>query len=74
LAGHAPANQVKRLKLEVKRSVDVEVAPVQVIPRGTSKPLTATQRIWLRRRQAVAGDRAPESRSPHWPMLAQGRR
>ena len=38
LAGHAPANRVKRLKLEVRRSVDVEVAPVRVIPRGKASP------------------------------------
>ena len=35
------------------RGVDAEVAPVQVIHRGKSKTLTAAQRIWLRRRQAV---------------------
>ena len=35
------------------RGVDRELAPVQVIHRGKSKSLTAAQRGWLRRRQAV---------------------
>jgi IS5 family transposase len=35
------------------RGVDAEVAPVQLIHRGKCKTLTATQRAWLRRRQAV---------------------
>jgi transposase, IS5 family len=35
------------------RGVDDEVAPVQVIHRGKNKSLTATQRRWLKRRQAI---------------------
>lgn len=35
------------------RGVDSQVAPVTVIHRGKSKRLTAVQRRWLRRRQAV---------------------
>jgi IS5 family transposase len=35
------------------RGVDDEVAPVQVIHRGKAKTLTAQQKAWLRRRQAI---------------------
>ena len=35
------------------RGVDQEIAPVQVIHRGKAKSLTATQRAWLRHRQAI---------------------
>jgi IS5 family transposase len=35
------------------RGVDQELAPVQVIHRGKNKSLTAVQRGWLRRRQAI---------------------
>jgi transposase, IS5 family len=35
------------------RGSDADVAPVQVIHRGKSKTLTAQQKAWLRRRQAV---------------------
>lgn len=35
------------------RGVDTEVAPVQIIHRGKYKSLTAAQRRWLKRRQAV---------------------
>jgi IS5 family transposase len=35
------------------RGVDADIAPMQLIHRGKSKSLTATQRAWLRRRQAV---------------------
>jgi len=35
------------------RGVDADIAPVQLIHRGKSKTLTAAQRTWLRRRQAV---------------------
>ena len=35
------------------RGVDHDVAPVQVIHRGKSKTLTAIQRRWLKRRQAI---------------------
>lgn len=35
------------------RGVDAEVAPVQVIHRGKHKSLSATQRRWLKRRQAI---------------------
>ncbi|MGH9887132.1 MAG: IS5 family transposase, partial [bacterium] len=35
------------------RGVDAEVAPVQLIHRGKYKTLTAQQRRWLKRRQAV---------------------
>ena len=35
------------------RGVDREVAPVQVIHRGKYKTLTAVQRRWLKRRQAI---------------------
>ena len=35
------------------RGVDAQVAPVQVIHRGKNKTLTAQQRTWLKRRQAI---------------------
>lgn len=35
------------------RGVDAAVAPVQVIHRGKGKSLTAVQRTWLKRRQAI---------------------
>ena len=35
------------------RGVDAEVAPVELIHRGKGKSLTAAQRRWLKRRQAV---------------------
>lgn len=35
------------------RGVDADVAPVQVIHRGKAKTLSAQQKAWLRRRQAV---------------------
>ena len=35
------------------RGVDADIAPVQLVHRGKSKTLTARQRAWLRRRQAV---------------------
>lgn len=35
------------------RGVDHEVAPIEVIHRGKSKSLTAQQRRWLKRRQAI---------------------
>ena len=35
------------------RGVDASVPPVQVIHRGKSKTLTAQQRTWLKRRQAI---------------------
>ena len=35
------------------RGIDQEVAPVQVIHRGKYKTLTALQRRWLKRRQAI---------------------
>jgi hypothetical protein len=45
VAGYAHAKQSKRLMREVRRSVDVEVVPVQVVQRVISKPLAAAQRI-----------------------------
>jgi len=35
------------------RGVDVEVSSVNLIHRGKHKPLTSTQRRWLKRRQAI---------------------
>ncbi len=35
------------------RGVDAQIAPVQLVHRGRSKTLSAAQRAWLRRRQAV---------------------
>ena len=35
------------------RGVDADIAPVQIVHRGTSKALANAQRAWLRRRQAL---------------------
>jgi IS5 family transposase len=35
------------------RGVDQEIAPVELIHRGKSKSLSAEQKRWLRRRQAI---------------------
>jgi IS5 family transposase len=35
------------------RGVDADVAPVQVVHRGKSRTLSAPQRRWLKRRQAI---------------------
>ena len=66
--GHTLANQIEQTTillqdLDVKpktavvdlgyRGVDADVAPVQVIHRGKARSLTARQKSWLRRRQAV---------------------
>ena len=66
--GHTLANQLEQTTillqdLNVKpktavvdlgyRGVDADVTPVQVIHRGKAKSLTARQKSWLRRRQAV---------------------
>lgn len=66
--GHTLARQIEQTNSLVKefgvkpttaivdlgfREVDQEVAPVQVIHRGKYKTLTALQRRWLKRRQAI---------------------
>jgi len=35
------------------RGVDADIAPVQLIHRGKHKTLSSTQRLWLKRRQAI---------------------
>jgi IS5 family transposase len=52
------------------RGVELDVAPVQVIHHGKSKTLTAIQRRWLKRRQAIE-PAIHQARQRHGSLLAR---